>query len=523
MTYKLIPKMIFSTLIIAIILVIVIVLLSVVYIAKTEARDKAKLEIVPSQFAVVQQCGKSIGEGGVPNQQSAIVCPGQRTDVVWGAPARHLGGRRVYFSGELGMAERPSINIGISITSFRDNRLMSHVGAVYLSAGGLIEASTFVPPEADRLSISIHSYDGPATFTVSSPQVRATVDSFTEGDMCRKCKRFLDDVLNRIEKDFLYLDRVDVAEIKRGAYLSATGASSTHDLAATTKEIVRLLNEPHSRFVTTAEIAVMTREMGLLLKRNDSRKSQDSSANSQVTGQPLVSPVKAKMVQDDIGYIRVLGAPGVDREYRTNYAKHIRSALNDLHMKGARRWIVDLRAHGGGATPPLIAGFRPLLGEGPVGYFFYARQARSPWLFGDSAESRFTGEIYLEKKDKVFDGKCAPVAVLTSNQTASAAEALVVSFKGRDNTRFFGQATAGYTTSVKDHPPLADGSILGITNGHLADKLGQVYSARISPDVVIEATSSTLTDDDDLVTKHAIAWLTGNQRSTASIEGACKP
>ncbi len=524
MTYKLEHKMPFSpqTIVIDLISIIAIIVLNLVYMTKAEARDKAMLEAIPSQFVVVQQCGKPVGDSEVPNHQSATVCQGQRTEMVWKAPANHLAGRRIYFSGEFNITERHTMNIGILITTFRDNLLVSHVGAAYLSSGGRIEASTFVPLQANRINISVESYEGPATFTMSSPQVRATVDTFTEGEMCRKCEQFLGDVLNRIEKNCLYLDRVDIAEIKRGANRTATGASSIHDLEATTKEIVRLLNEPHSRFVTTAEIAVMTREMGVSIKRNESQKSQDASTKSQMTSQAPVSPVKTKMVQDDIGYMRVLGAPGVDREYRANYAKTIRSALNDLYTQGARRWIIDLRAHGGGATPPLIAGFRPLLGEGPVGYFVYARQARSPWLFGDSSESRFTGEIYLEKKDKVFDGKCAPVAVLTSNQTASAAEALVVSFKGRENTRLFGQATAGYTTSVKDHPPLADGSILGITNGYLADRLGQVYSARINPDVVIEATSLTPTDEDNVVTQHAITWLKSNQLSSAQTGSTCK-
>jgi len=38
------------------------------------------------------------------------------------------------------------------------------------------------------------------------------------------------------------------------------------------------------------------------------------------------------------------------------------------------------------------------------------------------------------------------VAVLLSRYTVSSGEVVAVSFKGRENTKFFGEATGGYTT-----------------------------------------------------------------------------
>jgi carboxyl-terminal processing protease len=73
------------------------------------------------------------------------------------------------------------------------------------------------------------------------------------------------------------------------------------------------------------------------------------------------------------------------------------------------------------------------------------------------------------------------VAVLIDQRTASAAEAVLIAFRGRLHTRSFGRATAGVPTGNVCHR-LADGSLLAVTESVAVDRTGNTYGSAIAPD-----------------------------------------
>jgi carboxyl-terminal processing protease len=92
------------------------------------------------------------------------------------------------------------------------------------------------------------------------------------------------------------------------------------------------------------------------------------------------------------------------------------------------------------------------------------------------------------------------VAVLTDVRVASSGEATVIAFRGRPNTRSFGEPTCGLSTANQTFP-LPDGATLILTVSSMADRHAVVYGDRVAPDEVIA--------NPDEVVVRAVAWLLG--------------
>jgi C-terminal processing protease CtpA/Prc len=90
------------------------------------------------------------------------------------------------------------------------------------------------------------------------------------------------------------------------------------------------------------------------------------------------------------------------------------------------------------------------------------------------------------------------VAVLTDNGVASSGEAVVLSFKGRLDTRSFGDRTCGLSTANAPYP-MSDGATLNITEAVMADRHRNRYGYSIPPDETVLAEGQ--------VVERAIAWL----------------
>jgi hypothetical protein len=71
--------------------------------------------------------------------------------------------------------------------------------------------------------------------------------------------------------------------------------------------------------------------------------------------------------------------------------------------------------------------------------------------------------------------------VLTSRLTGSSGEGVVMAFRGRPDSRSFGEPTAGVPTGNAGYP-LSDRAELYLTEGIGVDRTGATYQARIQPD-----------------------------------------
>lgn len=138
--------------------------------------------------------------------------------------------------------------------------------------------------------------------------------------------------------------------------------------------------------------------------------------------------------------------------------------------------VIDLRGNDGGnqfAMLPTVLRFIP----NDDFQRFEGRKSSSPikkWVIA---------KIFGIPAKEVDD---CPIAILTDGQTCSAAEMVMISFRGLDNARTFGQPTAGYLSGNQLFS-LPDGSQLALTTSRLVSRTGEVFcDDPVDPDVLTE-------------------------------------
>ena len=489
---------------------------------QTFVLSSSKLAPLETDFALQTECGKpATSQQKNEPKLVARVCAGQSTSVNWSSPTDKLAARRIYLETEVQVDNATVNEIIFLMTSFDENKVVSHVGGIYNPNVGALSLSTYIPANAKRVMLALQFNQwGEGKTTISNPRIFISEQSFAAGDMCADCKTRLDESLERVRRKFLFADRIDLAAMERNLLLSASGARNVGELDASLKEFARVLNEPHTRFLSIAEVNLVKKKMAqsqqAAQRTQATQPKPQASEQKRNTSNQADEPttVLSTVIANNIGYVRIRGGGGADFAGRAGYARQIRSAFNRLHAMGTTRWVIDLREHGGGSTPPLIAAMRPLLGLGKIGGTVAANNSQTPWLFGiGGIESSGENEAYFRKDDSVFISACAPTALITGAQTASSAEALVVAFKARTNTRVFGEPTAGYTTSVFD-PFFDDGSLLALASARLADRNGSLYAGRIEPDEMLPPLGAALPREDDAWVKVAAKWLNAKDIST---------
>ncbi|MFA9414523.1 MULTISPECIES: S41 family peptidase [unclassified Streptococcus] len=196
----------------------------------------------------------------------------------------------------------------------------------------------------------------------------------------------------------------------------------------------------------------------------------------------------SQVLSGDILYLKLPEWVSLDPTSSQEYAKTVRDALAAQDYQGL---ILDLQDNGGGDMSPMLLGLSPVLPDGQL-FSFEDRdgQRQSINLAGNRLSNGQTFDLGQVKKLDV------PVAVLINEKTGSSGEITAMSFQGLDRARFFGQATAGYTTG--NLPVyLYDGASLVITTSKLVNRKGQTYdNAPIQPDVLT-----------DKAQEEAVKWL----------------
>ena len=156
--------------------------------------------------------------------------------------------------------------------------------------------------------------------------------------------------------------------------------------------------------------------------------------------------------------------------------------------------VLDLRGNTGGDMGPMATAVSSLLPDGELVYYHYRSYDVPVTLKNGVVSNAGTGgrSLYPEEKLNV------PVAILTDDMTASSGEALMLCFRGLENTRTFGAPTAGYT-SVNMLYNMYDGAQMYLTVAFDKARTGEIFKEMpIEPDV---ATDSPL--------EAALEWLRG--------------
>ena len=325
--------------------------------------------------------------------------------------------------------------------------------------------------------------------------------------MAPEAAAYLDEAWEIIADDSYFADRVDWASIREAANARAKGARSPADTHEAIAWAVEQLGDSHARFWTPAQVQA----------RAASKTAAKESWLGTATGRRI----------GDAAYLFVPILHGRSSVDASALASAVQAELGRLDETGAHGWIIDLRCNTGGNTWAGLAALGPLLGEGVLGG---QHGTALKWRYrrGRARNGPFVG-ARVSQPYRVRNPE-ARVAVLTSAMTSSAAETLVIAFRGRAGTRVFGTPTAGMSSSRVVYP-LSDGAELGLSVGVSEDRVGTVYTGPIEPDehhrgpvavawdarteeggttrVDVAETACTGLADDDPVLAASLSWVGG--------------
>lgn len=413
--------------------------------------------------------------------------------------ADSLAGKRVRLSGHI---KTDSLQGGYAGLWMRadgtDGMLslenMSGRGVTGTTSWTRYEVEMAVPKEAKRLYFGalMPQASGTAWFDALKLEVLQSKDFSPPSEEARA---YLDRALDIMQERSINRDSVDWGNLREAVMRRARGAETTADTYDALRYAIRRLGDNHSLLRPPRPEA--------------QQRSRSSNAGQQETGQQKgkgwdgPSP-RGQLLSGAIGYVRV---PGFIGRGATAFADSLHSIVARLDRKGTCGWVVDLRSDTGGNMWPMLAGLGPVLGEGTAGTFTYPEGREIDWWYREGkagAGERAIAEV--SRTPHETGAPHPPVAVLTGPRTASSGEAVTVSFRGRPNTRSFGQPTAGLSTS-NSNITLSDGATLFLTTSNFADRTGTVYGGKIRPDVVVEPSGQPPSLTSDPVVKASQSWL----------------
>jgi carboxyl-terminal processing protease len=232
---------------------------------------------------------------------------------------------------------------------------------------------------------------------------------------------------------------------------------------------------------------------------------EPQKANQLLTG-PLTSDQEphGQRLAHGIGYLELPHFKASQQAAKL-YVMLAQNAIRTVDQVRTCGWIVDLRTNVGGNVWPMLAGVGPILGEGVAWWSVDADGVkRAHGYFNGQAQ--YAGSTIIRAESPYhLKHPLPPVAVLTGPFTASSGEAIVVAFRGRPQTRSFGEPTYGVPTGTDDFT-LSDGALLVLTVAVDADRTGQTYDSAITPDQSVPFDLSQIGPADRVV-QAATSWL----------------
>ncbi|PZP51360.1 MAG: hypothetical protein DI598_03370 [Pseudopedobacter saltans] len=182
--------------------------------------------------------------------------------------------------------------------------------------------------------------------------------------------------------------------------------------------------------------------------------------------------------------------------------------LNDSLCKlttvnGIKGIIVDLRLNFGGSSVISIEGLSSAIGKGNI--LFYAGKSDT------SIVSLVNGAFFV---DNNLVGKLSlpckisniKIAVIVGHITGSAGEHTAIAFKGRENTKFFGERTAGYTTT-NEEVVFSKDLFLAFSAGNVLDRNRFSYTNGIDPEIRVIGGDNFADLQKDSKVIMALKWL----------------
>ncbi|MCP4418341.1 MAG: hypothetical protein GY805_17100 [Chloroflexi bacterium] len=252
--------------------------------------------------------------------------------------------------------------------------------------------------------------------------------------------------------------KIDWDEFRTQLFIHAIGAETFSDTYEALRFGIRRLGDGHS-FLSTPE------------------------QNNQILNRQIddVMLPHGGLIRDNFGYILIPGFGG-NEQVSAEFAIKLQGILRELDSQSPCGWIVDLRTNNGGSIWAMLAGIEPLIGNGVAGQFIDAEDHHFLWGYENS---RVYNEDYtmLDISNNAYQIETVnmPIAVLTSDRTASSGEAIVIAFQSYPDSRSFGRPTGGLSTANSGFD-LSDGAVIALTTAVMASSDGESFGDSIYPD-----------------------------------------
>jgi carboxyl-terminal processing protease len=314
-------------------------------------------------------------------------------------------------------------------------------------------------------------------------------------------KAILDAVIIKAKQTSMYSLTVNWDSLQQQVYQQAEHATTIQDLKPAFEILLNGLRDHHGKIINAATYAPIAYFTDYKNMRHLDKRPKEMADWKVVNDTAL--KFASKLLNGKIGYIKIVGiASNIDIEKES---KKIRAAVLKLYKNKIDKWIIDLRYNAGGNMHPMMAGIAPLVGDGIVGKLVNLQDS-----------TLFNWEI--KNGNFIYDGyqavnlpnlpqfKTPPkIAVLTSRWTVSSGEIVATALKGRPNTKFFGEATGGFTTN-NSWDIINKEIILTISTGIYCDRNGTAFALNIPVDVEVPFKVVAEPEKDDCIIK-AKQWL----------------
>lgn len=306
-------------------------------------------------------------------------------------------------------------------------------------------------------------------------------------------------IVQKAKETSLYSNRVNWEEVNANFLELTKDKQSVDELKEGLQYLINSLGDKHAQIRSVKDYSIIVSYTGEIAEESSMKRNSKFVNN-------VINDVSAqfsyKLLEDKIGYLKVVGiGPGDVKEQ----ADFIRKGLNDLKEKRVDKWVVDLRFNGGGNMEPMISGLAPLIGEGKIGAAVNYQNEVTRQYAIENGQFNNNGRIVCEMDNFPKIETTEKVVVLLSRYTISSGEMVAVTFKGRNNTRFIGEETAGYTTG-NGFDQINDELALVISQDVFADRNNNIYVNKVGVDEYIQFQhNATLGNDSQL--NRAIEWL----------------
>lgn len=300
----------------------------------------------------------------------------------------------------------------------------------------------------------------------------------------------LQDIMAKAKRYSLYKTKIEWPILEAEVFKKNDAELSTEEFQQRVKFIFKTLNDKHAGFFFQGKRIRL--EDPILLNVRPPLKNA-------FNGKPV--PLMTRMLENGYGYILVPGTSKSDKKTIQKYQDSL-CRLGLSHLKGI---VIDLRLNQGGSIYPMFTGFNQLFDSKTIAYTC-SFDGKPQNKLSVKNGSYYSGDRKIASVSNTCKAaKDIKVAVLISQITASSGEMLAIAFKGRKNTLFIGERTAGYTTLVGEFN-LGKG-YLGLSSSFLSDRNGIVYDKFVEPDVLIVDGDDFENIKNDAKVEAALEWL----------------